>query len=845
MEKQKRKSGIGVAVWISVALLLILVLTTLALLGATLKSWPQGEKNVIALFPSNRDDPEHVYKIDRVPADFAPSVDLADRVNSDGTSDGPMYESGNTIDLFKDTYLNADGQVIVQSSNGDKIIAPGTQNTYEFSLKNTGNVSLDYTLKLDGLFAFANENLPIVVRLSYGDEWIVGAEDKWIPWNEMSEVFDTRTVESGDYAIYKFEWKWPYEVEGDLLNDMNNALLEADKNDTSLGNAATDTSTKFDLNIRTVATVTEGAVPVDNFGNRLFTDVLTKLDVTYIGVYILIIIIVAIALEVFFVYFFIFKRKNAADTVVLLQAPLADEEEAPSEEEKTEETVMPAVLEEEPAAEEEAAPETEEPVIPEVLEEEPAAEEATAPETEEPVIPAVLEEEPAVAEAPESVGGVAVLVAADEASEEAVEEAVEETEPEYSVVVEVESLLEGEGLGAVDEAMLGYGEIKLRRSYTARLIQTDDNIKTYYNEIKNILLSYKGVKARTSWKAETFKQGRTHIAKIDIKGKKLYLYLALDPAEFADSKYFINDVSAKSEELPLLIKVKSDRALNHASELVEILAEKLALVKTEKALVDYRMPYETDKALVERDLIKLVKLDTVLDDATAAEETVEAVEAEEPVAEVAPEATEEAVIEEAPAVEETVEAAEAEEPVAEEAPEATEEAAIEEAPVVEETVEAVEAEESVAEEAPEATEEAVIEETPAVEETVEMPTAESDSQERSGMQRATVTLLPGMTPSVSRPPRTMNATRKSGTKNTEVPIADFADAYPPEGVVNIENLKENNIINQNAERIKITARGNLNKPLSVYADAFSTEAERKIERVGGKAIVVDQADTKK
>ncbi len=89
-------------------------------------------------------------------------------------------------------------------------------------------------------------------------------------------------------------------------------------------------------------------------------------------------------------------------------------------------------------------------------------------------------------------------------------------------------------------------DITLRRSFMARYIQSEENIQNYYNTIKNLLLSYKGVKARTSWKAESFKHGRTHVAKIDIKGKKLYLYLALNPNEFADSKYFITYLSEKN-----------------------------------------------------------------------------------------------------------------------------------------------------------------------------------------------------------------------------------------------------------------------------------------------------------
>ena len=80
-------------------------------------------------------------------------------------------------------------------------------------------------------------------------------------------------------------------------------------------------------------------------------------------------------------------------------------------------------------------------------------------------------------------------------------------------------------------------EISYRRSFMSRYIQAGEPIQAYYTEIKNALLSYKGVKARTSWSKETFRRGRAALAKIDVKGKSLYLYLALDPATLEGSKY--------------------------------------------------------------------------------------------------------------------------------------------------------------------------------------------------------------------------------------------------------------------------------------------------------------------
>jgi hypothetical protein len=146
-------------------------------------------------------------------------------------------------------------------------------------------------------------------------------------------------------------------------------------------------------------------------------------------------------------------------------------------------------------------------------------------------------------------------------------------------------------------------EIRYRRSFLSRLIQTEDIIKDYYNEIKNELLSYKGVKARTSWSKESFKRGRIHIAKMDVKGKTLYLYLAINPAELDGTKYIISEAKG---DCPTLLKIKGERKKKQAIELIASLMEKQGIARIERESEDYRLPYEETDALIERGLIKII-----------------------------------------------------------------------------------------------------------------------------------------------------------------------------------------------------------------------------------------------
>ncbi len=148
-------------------------------------------------------------------------------------------------------------------------------------------------------------------------------------------------------------------------------------------------------------------------------------------------------------------------------------------------------------------------------------------------------------------------------------------------------------------------EIRYKRSYLSRLIQASDELQGYYNTIKNELLSYKKVVGRTSWKCETFKRGRQYLSRINVKGKTLYVYLALDPAEY-ENKHFVSNAADKMPETPVLVKVKSEKSMNQALKLIAAMAEQQGLTRIEREAEDFRMPYEDDNALIEKGLIKIV-----------------------------------------------------------------------------------------------------------------------------------------------------------------------------------------------------------------------------------------------
>lgn len=138
--------------------------------------------------------------------------------------------------------------------------------------------------------------------------------------------------------------------------------------------------------------------------------------------------------------------------------------------------------------------------------------------------------------------------------------------------------------------------MRVDRSFTAKLKQSDDEVKDRYGMIKNALLSYKKFKSTVSWNADRFNCGRTTIAKMNIRGKTLCVYFALDPKDpaFKQTIYNQKDMSEQKAyaQTPFMMKIKSDLAAKRAVRLVETLAEQNGVAKKKDfEEVDYKKTY--------------------------------------------------------------------------------------------------------------------------------------------------------------------------------------------------------------------------------------------------------------
>ena len=151
-------------------------------------------------------------------------------------------------------------------------------------------------------------------------------------------------------------------------------------------------------------------------------------------------------------------------------------------------------------------------------------------------------------------------------------------------------------------------KIRYQKSFKAKLSLADDETRNYYNILKNEILSYKKTTTRISFAYDSINTGKNQLLKFVIRGKSLILYYSLNPKDFIDSKYKIEESTSKKYELvPCMYKITSERRLNYAKELMAKLALKFNLEKEDIETKDYLVSKEDKESLIEKGLIKVLK----------------------------------------------------------------------------------------------------------------------------------------------------------------------------------------------------------------------------------------------
>ncbi len=242
MQKEKRNKN--KLIWLSVLILLICIALTILILAKVLNNYLPTDSGAISLIPESSSQDISAGNVGGETSTSSTQQTTSEFERNPGfqVSDNEKIWNTNTaVDIFKVSYENDKQIVTVKSSNKDKVIAPGTKNSYVFKLKNTGNVALDYKVEIDAFSSLSNTPIPITARICrYDGRWILGDSDNYASATALDEAYDTATLGAGKFTYYTLDWEWPFEV-GNSLRD------------SQLGSISTWQDLTFTIIIRTTA----------------------------------------------------------------------------------------------------------------------------------------------------------------------------------------------------------------------------------------------------------------------------------------------------------------------------------------------------------------------------------------------------------------------------------------------------------------------------------------------------------------------------------------------------------------------------------------------------------------
>ena len=111
-------------------------------------------------------------------------------------------------------------------------------------------------------------------------------------------------------------------------------------------------------------------------------------------------------------------------------------------------------------------------------------------------------------------------------------------------------------------------------TFAEKMLRADEILQDRYDELKNYALRFKKLKARISKKFDSINQGRLQFVKLSVAGKTLKLYLNMD-IDATDPKFHCKDMREKKTyvTVPVLLRVKSGRAVKYAKILIDQCAE--------------------------------------------------------------------------------------------------------------------------------------------------------------------------------------------------------------------------------------------------------------------------------
>lgn len=136
------------------------------------------------------------------------------------------------IQVFYAEYGN-DGKITVKSDFGDKVVAPGTENSYDLYVRNVGKVPISYILEAESRITvdINGKQIEIPVEASFytpRGSYLLGGEESLDNLGKLDGVKDSSGLSPQRQAKYTLCWSWPFDGDDEFDTMLGNLAAEGE-----------------------------------------------------------------------------------------------------------------------------------------------------------------------------------------------------------------------------------------------------------------------------------------------------------------------------------------------------------------------------------------------------------------------------------------------------------------------------------------------------------------------------------------------------------------------------------------------------------------------------------------
>ena len=144
---------------------------------------------------------------------------------------GEVYHK--EIQVFYAEY-GKDGEITVKSDFGDKVVAPGTENSYNLYVRNVGKVPISYILEAESRITVDvnGQQTEIPIEASFytpRSSYLLGGEESLENLGKLDGVKDSSGLSLKHQAKYTLCWSWPFDGDDEFDTLLGNLAAEGEE----------------------------------------------------------------------------------------------------------------------------------------------------------------------------------------------------------------------------------------------------------------------------------------------------------------------------------------------------------------------------------------------------------------------------------------------------------------------------------------------------------------------------------------------------------------------------------------------------------------------------------------